>query len=87
MHSYCNLLPIIVNDHSIAFKLLYLIVFFNFFDSLCSSKNTCVNLCVKLLGRGSQSLVSSSWSYLCYTYDMDHSTIDYLSNTLFLLRI
>ena len=69
--THCNLLPIIANDQSIEFKLHN--GFLIFFDSLCSSNNTCVNLCMKLVDRGSQSIVASSWSYLCYTYDMDQS--------------
>ena len=32
---------------------------------------------MKLLDRGSQSIVASSWSYLCYTYDMDQSKLDF----------
>ena len=79
--THCNLLPIIANDHSIEFKLHKR--FLNFFDSLCNSKNSCVNLCIKLLGRGSQSIVSSSWSYLCYTYDIVHSNVDYFSRRLY----
>ena len=37
---------------------------------------------MKLRGRGSQSIVSSSWSYLCYTYDMNNSDIHYFSRRL-----
>ena len=46
----------------------------------------CVNLCMKLLDRGSQSIVASSWSYLCYTYDMDQSKVDYFSRRLFKIK-
>ena len=72
--THCNLLPIIANDLSLEFKLhnRYL----NFLDSLCGSKNSCVNLCVKLIGIGSQSIVSNSLSYLCYLYDFDRSKIN-----------
>ena len=61
--THCNLLPIIAKDQSNEFKLHNR--FLNFFDSLSSSKNTCVNLCMKLVERGSQSIVARSWSYLC----------------------
>ena len=37
---------------------------------------------MKLLGRGSQSVVPSSWSYLCYTYNMEHSKIGYFSRRM-----
>ena len=41
---------------------------------------------MKLLGRGSLSVVASSWSYLCCTYVMDHSKIDYFSRRMYKIK-
>ena len=37
---------------------------------------------MKLVDRGSQSIDARSWSYLCYTYDMDQSKLEYFPSKI-----
>ena len=41
---------------------------------------------MKLLGRGSQSIVANTWAYLCYIYNIDHSNVYHFSRRLFVIK-
>ena len=64
--THCDLLNIICNDCPVDVQLHK--TFLKFFKSCCTSNNTCIRLCSKLVLHGSRSNVCDSLTYVCSRY-------------------
>ena len=82
-NTHCRLLPLLVDDVSIDVKLYKR--FINFINKVAMSQNSCVNLCVKIMSSGSNSVVSNTWNFICSKYNLDRH--HFMLSSTFLYQI
>ena len=82
-NTHCRLLPLLVDDVSIDVKLYKR--FINFINKVALSQNSCVNLCVKIMSSGSNSVVSNTWNFICSKYNLDRH--HFMLSSTFLFQI
>ena len=67
-NTHCNLVYLLCNDLPVGAQLH--LRFLNFFRKSMSSANKCLNLCSRLVLKGSRSKVSNSLNFICERYSM-----------------
>ena len=78
-NTHRSLLPLICNDDSITVKLHRR--FIKFVSQCSKSHNNTVQLCIKLVSAGSQSVVSESWNHIASMYGINRFEMGRVSNT------